>query len=423
MFNTLKARLTILYTVSLLIILAIFIFVLYWFISNSIKKDNIDELNLYHQKVVHEYLEDLEDDDEEEEDYHDSHLDIRGDREIFYYIFDSSENLVSGEETVRGFSNYVNNWIHEKNGNSFSKEVKWEDSHLLIIQYPVSDDEDSFGSIIIGKDITNEKHIIKNIIWILLIISLIFSVLFAFAGYFFAGQAMKPIQKSFQIQKKFISDASHELRTPLSIFYSSIDLLNQEERDHLSPLGKEILEDMKNESELMNKLTNDLLFLARYDNEQFKIEKENLNLSEVFNSLVNRFSRVIPPTITLLEEIEEQAWMIGDKARIEQLMYILLDNAIRYTKEGTITCSLKIKNQGIVIKVQDIGPGISPDNLPHIFDRFFRADTSRNREGSGLGLAIAKTIVEAHEGQIDVKSEVNKGTTFIIQFKQNVART
>lgn len=411
MFKTLKARLTILYTISLVLILAIFIFLLYWLVSESVQRENVDELNQFFQRESHEFFEDLF---EKEDD----HLEHRQNMRVFYYLFDKNQNIVSGEGDDGSFFNKIRDFNMRESKGSFTKEFEWEENHFLLAKYPLQNGDEIYGYVLIGMDITNEKHLIKNMIWILLILMLVFSVFFAFTGYYFAGQAMKPIQKSFQIQKKFVSDASHELRTPLSIFYSSIDLLTKEERDHLSSFGKEILDDMKNESEMMNKLISDLLFLARYDNEKLKIEHENFNLSELLHSLVKRYSRIVPETISLKQNIEENLWMLGEKARIEQLIYILLDNAARYTRNGIVTCSMRAINQKIEIKIEDTGPGISSEDLPHIFDRFFRADSSRNREGSGLGLAIAKTIVDVHEGKIQVYSEPNKGTTFILHFKK-----
>ena len=146
--------------------------------------------------------------------------------------------------------------------------------HLLVKNYSLSYNGKTIGQVIIGTDITDERHLIKNIIWILLLLMTVFSILFAWAGNFFAGQAMKPIQKSFQAQRKFVSDASHELRTPLSIFYSSVDILSREEKENLSPFGQEVLEDIKNETEMMSKLLNDLLFLARNDQDHIELEWE-----------------------------------------------------------------------------------------------------------------------------------------------------
>ena len=265
-------------------------------------------------------------------------------------------------------------------------------------------------------DITHELHLIQNIIWILLLLTLLFSLLFAWAGNFFAGQAIKPIQRAFETQRKFVSDASHELRTPLSIFYSSIDVLAREERENLSPFGKQILEDVKNESEMMNELLNDLLFLARNDQGNFELDIEELELSELLHSSLNRFKRVVPSHLSLEEKIQNGIMMKGDKVRIQQLVYILLDNAVRYTSEGTITCSLTSQDQAIVMSIKDTGLGIPEEDISHIFDRFYRADSARKRDGSGLGLSIAKTIVEAHGGKIAVKSESGIGTEFSIRF-------
>ena len=335
---------------------------------------------------------------------------------MFYYVFDNRRQLVKGEETVSGFVQYLYRQGLRSHPEKFMKEVEWKKAHVLIIGYPLQEDHETFGSVIIGMDITDELHLIQNIIWILLLLTLLFSLLFAWAGNFFAGQAIKPIQRAFETQRKFVSDASHELRTPLSIFYSSIDVLAREERENLSPFGKQILEDVKNESEMMNELLNDLLFLARNDQGNFELDVEELDLSELLHSSLNRFKRVVPSHLSLEEKIQNGIMMKGDKVRIQQLVYILLDNAVRYTSEGTIACSLTSQDQVIVMSIKDTGLGIPEEDISHIFDRFYRADSARKRDGSGLGLSIAKTIVEAHGGKIAVKSESGIGTEFSIRF-------
>ncbi|THE13394.1 HAMP domain-containing histidine kinase [Bacillus timonensis] len=419
-FNPVKSKLNLIYTGSLLIILSIFIVVLYLFISGAIKNEEIEQLNRFFEKEKHDFVEEIQEHghriDKDDEREHER-LEYQPGKNIFYYIFDSSANLVEGEETVEGLAQFLTRKDLDSLPMKFTKEMELKETHVLLIQYPLHVQENNLGSVIIGMDITDEKHLIQRIIWILLLLTLLFSILFAWAGNFFAGQAMKPIQMAFQTQRKFVSDASHELRTPLSIFYSSIDVLAREESEHLSPFGREILEDVKNESEMMKKLLNDLLFLARNDQKNFELDIEELDLSLLLHSLVNRFRRIVPSHLSLEEHIQNGISMKADKVRIEQLVYILLDNAVRYSKEGKITCSLANHGPEIVISIKDTGPGIPQDEIHHIFDRFYRGDSSRKRDGSGLGLSIAKAIVDAHRGKIEVKSEIDQGTEFVISFQ------
>ncbi|MDQ0157609.1 sensor histidine kinase [Robertmurraya andreesenii] len=410
LFKAVKAKLNLLYTGSLLIILVLFITILYVLISGAIRNQEIQELNRFFENEEHELVEEIYEDE-----YHE--LKFKPERNVFYYIYDTNQTLVKGEETISGLFQHIEENGLNKQVPAFMKEIEWKNTQLLLKNYSLQHDGKTIGHVIVGSDITDEKHLIKNIIWILLLLTLFFSFLFAWAGNFFAGQAIKPIRKSFQTQQKFVSDASHELRTPLSIFYSSVDILSSEEKENLSPFGQEILEDIKNESEMMNKLLNDLLFLARNDQQHFELELEEIDLSELLHSLIVRFTRIIPSHLTLHNSIQNQVTIKGDKVRIQELLYILLENAVRYTKEGSITCTLKTSGQEVVITIQDTGSGIPPEELPHIFDRFYRGDPSRTRDGSGLGLSIAKTIVEAHGGKIRVKSEVNKGTIFTISFE------
>lgn len=455
-FKNVKIKLNLLYTGSLLIILILFIAVLYFFISKAINEQEIDELERFFYEEKHEFIEELyennyehaelkydaaekhkkrlmeeydevngwekEDDDDDEGKYKRKdleHVKYRPERYIFYYIFDKDFNLIEGEESVDDFVKYIESSDLQSQQSKMIKEVEWDESHVLFTYYPIQENGQIVGSVIVGKDITDEKHLIQKIIQILLILTVLFSLLFAGAGNFFAGQAMKPILRAYEKQRKFVSDASHELRTPLSVFYSSIDVLSREEEEHLSPIGKQVLEDVKHESEMMHKLLDDLLFLARSDQDNFELDLEELDLSSLLHELLNRFKRVVPSHLTLVENIQEGVFMRGDKVRIQQLVYILLDNAIRYTEEGSITCSLSSQGEKIVISIKDTGIGIPSEKIDHIFDRFYRGDASRKRTGTGLGLAIAKTIVEAHQGKIEVKSEVGKGTEFLIKFTKN----
>lgn len=425
MFKSVKSRLTLLFTGSLLVILVVFIVTLYFFITAAIKNMEVHDLNRFYEEEVHEWAEELEEHQSErryEYEHEKEHLDYEPEKVIFYYVFDENDNLVDGEETVRNFSAFFEKEEFLKKHKRLVEEVQLENSHLLVAYYPLEEDHQITGSVIVGKDITDEKHLIQKIVWILILLTLLFSILFAGVGYLFAGQAMKPIQKSFMTQKKFVSDASHELRTPLSIFYSSLEVLDKEEKDKLSSFGQEVLTDMKNEAELMNNLLNDLLFLARNDQDYIELDIQKVNLSILLEDLLRRFSRILPSSIALETNIEESTFMQGDPTRLQQLFYILLDNASRYTKTGTISCMVARKEKQLMIKITDTGIGISPKDIPYIFDRFFRADPSRSRKGSGLGLSIAKTIVDAHNGKISVNSKLGQGTEFTIFFPYSFSK-
>lgn len=409
MFNKVKAKLTIIYSLSLLCLLILFIVLLYFLISHEIYEKERGDLQSYFKKEKMDFIEDIYDKDHKG-------LEYSPNQKIFYSVYNQKAEFIFGEETVKSLSSWI-----EKNANpkvaSFSKMSEWKGHHYFFIKQPIKTNGYLHGFVILGMDITGDVHLIQTILWTLFILTILFSLLYAILGYYFAGQAMKPIKIAFNKQQKFVSDASHELRTPLSIFYSSIDLLMREEKGKLSSYGQEVLEDVKAEAQIMNKLINNLLVLARSDKDQLTLEMKMVNLSGMLMSIYQRFSRKIPNKIIFEQKIQEGVTLYCDEIRIQQLLYILLDNALRYTREGKITLTLKEKAGKKIITIEDTGCGISLHDLPYIFDRFYRADVSREKGGAGLGLSIAKTIVEAHGGKIYASSMEGEGTVFTVVFE------
>ncbi|WP_042454193.1 sensor histidine kinase [Neobacillus dielmonensis] len=405
MFNKLKTRLTLIYTISLVLFLLLFISILYLLISREIDDKEINQLSEYYKHEQHEFYEDLFEKKQHE-------IDFEPNRSIFYFVYNSKNELVSGEETYQGFLQS----IREK-PDELAEEisnVEWDQKHFLIMKQPLAKE----GFVLLGTDITGEKHLIENLTWALFGLTIAFSLIFALLGFHFAGQAMKPIKLAFEKQEKFVSDASHELRTPLSIFYSSVDLLMQEEKQQLTPFGQEVLEDVKTEAQLMNKLVNDLLFLARSDKGQLTMDMKRVNLSKLLDSIFQRFSRKIPKNLLFEQKLEPGICITCDEVRIQELVYILLDNAFRFTKDGKVVISLCAAGSEKVLIIEDTGIGIAAEDLPYIFDRFYRADKMRGQEGAGLGLSIAKAIVHAHNGKMEAESTLGKGSVFKVVFKE-----
>lgn len=407
MFNQVKTKLTLLYTLSLLCLLMIFIVLLYFLISHEINQKEVNDINSYFNKNKMDFIEDLYD-------HKDRGIKYEPNQAIFYYIYDQKNQFVYGEEAIKSLSGSIESSISTKK-ETVTKRIEWRDYHFLLVKNPLQINGSLHGFVILGMDITSETDLVQKIMWTLFILTVSFSMFYAFMGFYFAGQAMKPIKNAFNKQQKFVSDASHELRTPLSIFYSGIDLLQREES--LSENGKEVLEDLKAEAELMNDLIGSLLFLARSDKEQLPLEWKEVNLSELLESISTRFKRTIGDEIEFEQNIEKNVSFKCDEKKLKQLLYILLDNAFRYTQTGKVTLSLKIVNSKRMVTVQDTGCGISSEDLPYIFDRFFRADLSREKGGSGLGLSIAKAIVDAHNGSIFADSIEGGGSTFTVIFE------
>jgi signal transduction histidine kinase len=409
MFNRVKTKLTFIYTFSLVCLLILFIGLLYFLISHEIYEKEVDDIQVYFNKEKEDFIENLYENDHHE-------LEFDSNRTMFYYVYNQKGEFVYGEEIIQSLSDWINKNDYA-NGDSFTKRAEWEQYHLLLVKKPLKNNGQMHGFVILGMNISSEKHLIQNITLTMIVLTLIFSLLYAFLGYYFAGQAIRPIKQAFQKQEKFVSDASHELRTPLSIFYSSVDLLMREEKERLSPYGQEVLQDVKTEAILMSSLINNLLVLARSDKNQMNLDITVVNLSDLLTSIYTKFQRKITNTIHFEQSIQSGIYLNCDAVRIQQLLYILLDNAFRYTREGKVTLSLKVENRKIIITVEDTGCGISAEDLPYVFDRFYRADLSREKGGSGLGLAIAKAIVSAHSGKIYASSN-SEGSVFTVIFEE-----
>lgn len=227
---------------------------------------------------------------------------------------------------------------------------------------------------------------------------------------------MERLERSFENQTKFISDASHELRTPLSIINGYVDLLNQWGIDN-KELTEEALSSIKGEVFNMTDLMEKLLFIAREENTRHKINLVDVDIPNLLKKIYKEFKMIDKKHIYKIHDIPEFHGNI-DENLILQAIRAIIENSIKYTpKNKQIIISCEIKKSYFQIKISDEGIGIPQKCIPKIFNRFYRVDEARTKDtgGNGLGLSIVKSIIDMHNGHIFIDSEVNEGTTVILK--------
>jgi len=262
-----------------------------------------------------------------------------------------------------------------------------------------------------------EQNMLNSLLYVVLVGNVISIVIAVVAGWFLAKRALVPIQNSWEKQQQFIADASHEIRTPLTAILVNLERLFRHPEHTIEQESEKIMIGMQ-EAKRLSHLVSDLLTLARSDSNELQIMKKKFHVDEVVQTCTQVFTQMaIAKDVSLETQIEKHLEMVGDEERIHQLLVILLDNALKYTAEqGRIYVSCQREGQRIIIVVRDTGVGIPKEDIPFVFDRFYRVDKMRTKatEGTGLGLSIAKWIVDAHEGKIQVSSEEGEGTTFYV---------
>ena len=220
-----------------------------------------------------------------------------------------------------------------------------------------------------------------------------------------------------QSRNQFVSNASHELKTPLATMKIMIEsLIYQPDMDR--DLRTEFLTDINNEIDRLSAIVSDLLTLVKMDSKDVRLQRENLSLAELCRENEHRLRPIAEKkgqtiTLTLSDECE----MYADRSKLTQVVYNLVENAIKYTQQGgRIRVTLTKQGHDAHLVVADNGPGIAKESLSHIFDRFYRVDKARSREtgGTGLGLSIVRQLVLLHGGAIRCESEVGKGSSFIV---------
>ena len=317
------------------------------------------------------------------------------------------ENIIShGNKTDFDIDNISRNIIDNNNENNLRIGNLYNNKYAYNLKY------NDMLTVINTKDI-NIK--LMNLLILSLIIFLIGESIIYYLSSKITTWITKPAIDSFNKQKEFIEDASHELKTPLAIIMASSDELKNDKKN------QKYIDNIKYETERMNKLITSLLDLSKLENGVTKVTYKEENISKIVEKVALTFESIAyEDKVRIVSNIEENITFKCNKDEIERLISIILDNAIKHSyQDSIINVELhKIKNN-INIEITNTGDYIKPGDEEKIFERFYRADKSRNRNANryGLGLAIAKNIVINHNGVISATSNKNK-TTFKIIFKK-----
>lgn len=452
MFGRTQRRLTLVYSGVLMLFLIVFILIFYSILHYMIWKDQEQETSALADQELQAIARYLGDHGRLDPRTLESEGVLSGaEDQLFHYIVSPSGELLYGQEADRrmrpellslvnaGRSGFTG--MHQEllrySGDRMAGEGRRPprgykrgmdqnqplEFRLLVAERPIQTDGQLLGTLYIGKNVSYHYELFSWLRYLLAGLGLFFFGIALYISHRMSRRAMVPIQASYTKQREFVADASHELRTPLSVMLSSIDALEMEQTEETDPFSRKLLSGMKEEVKRMSRLVGDLLTLARSDMPEYRLQREPFDLEPYARSAAESMQGLAAAKGVRLEaSFAGPLQAVGDAERLKQLLYILLDNAVKYTPEGG-EVHLNLRAEGgdaarrLVLEVQDTGIGIAPEDRDRIFDRFYRADKARNRQqgGHGLGLAIAKWIVDAHGGSIMAQSEPGRGSVFTVR--------
>ncbi|MDQ4001396.1 MAG: HAMP domain-containing histidine kinase [Actinomycetota bacterium] len=299
-------------------------------------------------------------------------------------------------------------------GGAVSATIQGLDGSVRAVSMPMYEESgEATGMIQYARSLRGVYEEINQLILVLLPLTLGALGLSAIGGAYMAGRAVRPVREAFERQRSFIADASHELKTPLTLIRADAEVLR---RGLTKPDDRELADDVLAETDKMTSVLSDLLLIARLDAGKLAVRQESFDLAGVISETTDRFvARAASEGIRLEARAPGKLGGRGDSERAAQILSVLLDNALRHTSSGGKVSVVGRAQDGFVeAVVEDTGSGISPEDLLHIFERFYRVDTARSRSsgGTGLGLAIARDLARAQNGELEAENAEDGGAVF-----------
>jgi signal transduction histidine kinase len=295
-----------------------------------------------------------------------------------------------------------------------STTIQGSKGKVRVVSMPMRDSGEVVGVIQYARSLEGVRDTVNGLIFVLIPLGLGALGLAAIGGLYMADRAVRPIHESYERQRNFIADASHDLKTPLTLVQADAEVVLH--RGSVTEEDRQLIEHALGETNRMSKMLSDLLFVARLDAGKVPIERKPFDLAAVISGAVSRFdTRSVVEGVRLEIRAPEELPARGDPKQTERILAVLLDNALRHTPSGGCTTVAGHPREGWVeASVIDTGPGIARENLPRIFDRFYRADASRARGGggTGLGLSIARDLARALGGDLTAENVEGGGAAF-----------
>jgi signal transduction histidine kinase len=298
---------------------------------------------------------------------------------------------------------------------SVSATIRGPQGRVRVVSMPIRETGEVVGVIQYARSLKGVQQTIGRFVLVLLPLALGGLGAALLGGRFMAGRAMRPARESFERQRAFIADASHELKTPLTLIRADAEVVLF--RGSLNGEDRNLIEHALAETDRMDEVLSDLLLVARLDAGKVDLARKPFDLASVLSEEAGRFGvRAADKEVHLEVQTPSELPARGDPKRTRQIIAVLLDNAVRFAPPaGNIVVSGRLHERWVEASVTDTGPGISPEHLPRLFDRFYRAKTSRSRgksAGTGLGLAIARDLARAQGGDLGAESAKDEGATF-----------
>jgi signal transduction histidine kinase len=308
-----------------------------------------------------------------------------------------------------------------------SETVPGPDGPVRVMTIPIKA-HGEFGNIVAIAQAAQSRRAVSDtvdrLVFVLAFTGLGALLLAAVGGLFMSRRAMRPVQEAFGRQRTFIADASHELKTPLTLIRADAEVLSRGLDDpEMAGDNRELVDDLLGETDRMSAILSDLLLLARLDAQKVSVSREPFDLALVLSETSERFAaRAVAEGKKLEVEHSGKLPARGDAGRTGQIFAALLDNALRFTSpQGTITVEGRVTDRRVEASVTDTGPGIPPESLDRIFERFYRDDAhsaARSRGpsggGTGLGLAIARDLARAQGGELVAENAEEGGARFTL---------